>query len=159
MSIISDIKAFDSKGLFVLAAIFVELIVPGFLTLYTFDRELFLRADILKISILAASITAPTFVLLFTTTLIGERVFTGLAPKTVGRFGGFKDWAVTHSLSNATIFFIPLLIHLATGLSTGWFAAWVIGLFTVYVAFEHFRLLLLAKGKTDARFQDPGSTS
>lgn len=159
MSIFSEIKAFDSKGLLVFGAVFVGLIVPGFLTLYAFDRELFLQADVLKVSILAASITAPSFVLLFVTTLIGERVFTELMPQTAGKFGGFREWAVTHSLSNATIFFIAILIHIAADLSIGGFVSCIVGMFTVYVTFEFYRLLLLAKGRTKAHFQDPGNAS
>lgn len=159
MSIISDIKAFDSKGLLLLCAAFVGLVVPGFLTLYAFDRELFMEADVFKITVLAASITSPSFVMLFATTLIGERVITEMRPQTAGRFGGFKEWVVTHSLSNATIFFIALLLHFAVDLSLGGFVAWIVGLMAAYIAFELYRLILLAKGKTKPHFQDPGNAS
>lgn len=117
MSIFSDIKAFDSRGLLLLGAACLGLVVPGFLTLYAFDREVFIEADVIKLIILSASIAAPPFVTLFVTTFIGERVFTEMVPQTIGRFGGFKEWLVTHSFSNATIFFVALLIHVMADLS------------------------------------------
>lgn len=157
MSIFSDIKAFDSRGLLLLGAACLGLVVPGFLTLYAFDREVFIEADVIKLIILSASIAAPPFVTLFVTTFIGERVFTEMVPQTIGRFGGFKEWLVTHSFSNATIFFVALLIHVMADLSFRGFVAWVAGLLAVYIGFEFYRLFLLAKGKTKPHFQDPGS--
>jgi len=159
MSILSDIKTFDSRGILLVGAAFLGLLIPGFLTLYAFDRELFLKADILKLSILSACITAPSFVTLFVTTLIGERVFTEMAPQTTGRFGGFKDWLVTHSFSNASIFFAALLIHLVVRLSLKAFLTWVVVLLIAYVGFEFYRLVLLAKGLTKPHFHDPGNKS
>jgi hypothetical protein len=159
MSILSDIKEFDSKGLLALASACLGLVVPGFLTLYVFDRELFIQADAFKVIILSASLAAPSFVALFSTTLIGERVFTQMQPQTLGRFGGFKEWLVTHSFSNAAIFFSAFLVHFFFALSFKGFVGWVIGLTFAYVGFEFYRLLLLAKAKTKPHFEDPGNGS
>lgn len=159
MTILSDIKAFDSKGLLVVGAACLGLVCPGFLTLYIFDRTLFLEADVFKVLVLSASLSAPSFVALFSTTLIGERVFTQMHPQTMGSFGGFKEWFVTHAFSNATIFFSALLLHFFFGLSFKGFAGWIIGLAFGYVCFEIYRLVLLAKGKTKPHFEDPGNGS
>ncbi|WP_092080415.1 hypothetical protein [Desulfuromonas thiophila] len=159
MSIFSDIKAFDSKGLLSLAAACLGLVVPGFLTLYVFDRQVFLEADVVKLVILSASIASPSFVALFATTLIGERVFTQLHPQTAGRFGGFKEWLVTHSFSNSTIFFTAFLIYFVAQLSFRGFVGWIIGLLLVYVGFEFYRLVLLAKGQAKPHFEDPSDES
>lgn len=155
MSILSDIKAFDSKGILALGSACLGLVVPGFLTLYIFDRALFLQADAFKVLILSASLAAPSFVSLFSTTLIGERVFTQMYPRTTGRFGGFKEWLVTHSFSNATIFFAAFLIHFFFGLSFKGFVGWVIGLALAYVGFELYRMVLLARGNAKPHFEDP----
>ena len=131
------------------------LVVSGCLTLYAFDRDVLLEADAIILITLSVSVAAPSFVALFAITLIGERVLTELHPQTAGRFGGFKEWLVTHSFSNSTIFFTALLVHFFFGLTFRGFVGWVIGLVVLYAGFEFYRLVLLAKGKTKPYFEDP----
>jgi hypothetical protein len=157
MSLISDIRSLDANHFLLASAMLVGLLVPGILTLYTFDRSFLIESGAITTIVLAISVTSPSFAMLFVTTLIGVRVFSEMKPETAENFGGFTEWAITHSISNACIFFFVLFLHTLIGFPFCTFALFVLIFLVSYLLYEFYRLILLAKGRTTPYFRDPGN--
>jgi hypothetical protein len=156
MSVIEELKHLDVGKAALAAVFFMGFLAPGFLTVFALNQEIFLAADFFKLAVLSVAITSPSFLFLFITTLVSERVAVSMSFLPKGRLGGFKDWFITHSVSNATIFYTVLLIRFIFGLTTTGFIYWLASLLMVYVGIEFFRVLKLGRSENfDPAIRDP----
>lgn len=158
MSVISELTSLTSDTFVRVCVFFLAFVSPGLLSIYSLNASLFTELDTLKLLLLAISMTSPTFMLLFLTTVVAERVLTGMKYLPPGRLGGFKDWYITHGLANAQIFYVAALISFLCDLSGKAFVFWVLGLFVPFLGHELFRVLKFARSENfDAQVTDPGA--
>lgn len=59
MSIISDIEKVSANKISVYTLLILTLICPGLLSIFLYQRELFLQLDVIKLTMLSVSISAP----------------------------------------------------------------------------------------------------
>ena len=63
MSIVSDLEKLSSGKMFIYLTLFSATIASGFLFIFTFNRDMFVELDIVKLSILSFSISYPLILL------------------------------------------------------------------------------------------------
>lgn len=144
--------------LYVSPSSFLHLSRPGILSIHSLNAPLFVQLDTTKLLLLAISMTAPPFMFLFATTVVSERVLTGMQRLPPGRLGGFKEWYITHGLANAQIFYVAALISFLCDLSSRAFIFWVVGLFIAFLVHELVRVFRFAHSKDfDPQLSDPGA--
>lgn len=158
MSVISELTSLTTDTFVRVCVFFLAFVSPGLLAIYSLNPSLFTELDTLKLLLFAISITSPPFMLLFSATVVAERVLTGTKSLPPGRLGGFKDWYITHGLSNAQIFYSATLISFLCDLSIRVFVFWVLGLFILFLIHELFRVLKFSRSENfDAKVTDPGA--
>lgn len=158
MSIISELTDLSSDTFVRVCVFFLAFISPGLLSIYSLNAKLFVELDTLKLLLLAVSVTSPTFMLLFATTVVAERVLTRMKFLPSGKLGGFKDWYITNGLANAQIFHVAALLSFLFDLSSRAFIFWILGLFISFLVLEFFRVLKFARSESfDAQITDPGA--
>lgn len=157
MSILDELKQVNVGTATLIAIVLFAFVAPGFLTIYYLNPHLFIQLDVVKLLVLSVSITLPPFMFLFITTLIADRVLTEMSFLPAGRLGGFKDWSITHGVSNASIFFVVLVIAYLFETSAKAFLIWLLSLLAAYIIIEFFRVLKLAKMTNfNPKIRDPG---
>jgi hypothetical protein len=156
MSVLDELKHINVCTATFVAIVLFAFVAPGFLTVYYLSPRLFIQLDVVKLLVLSISITLPPFMFLFITTLIADRVLTEMNFLPAGRLGGFKDWSITHGVSNASIFFVVLVIAYLFELSPTAFLIWLLSLLAIYILIEFFRVLKLARmSNFNPKIRDP----
>lgn len=146
MSIIEEVKGLNANSAVILAIFFVSFIAPAFLLIYRLNPDLFLALDTTKLIVLSISVTSPSFLALFIFTWVADTVLTHMGYHEKGHLGTYVDWFVTHGISNTTIMYTVCFIVYAFGISSASVVWWLIGLVVLYIAFEFWRVLIVAKG-------------
>lgn len=146
MSIIEEVRRLNANSAVLLAIFFVSFIAPAFLLIYRINPELFLALDTTKLVVLSISVTSPSFLVLFCFTWVADTVLTHMGYHKKGHLGTYVDWFVTHGISNTTIMYTICFIVYAFDISSACVIWWLIGLLVLYLIFEFWRVLIVAKG-------------
>ncbi len=113
MSIAEEIKNIDTSSATGAGVFFFSLLGPGLLTVFLFQRGLFVELDTLKLSILSLSISAPGVIVPIFITVIAVTVFSALHQIDKSFLGVPREWFYRHGIGNAiNMYFLIFLAYI-----------------------------------------------
>lgn len=122
MSIAEEIKNIDTTSAAGAGVFFFSLLGPGLLTVFLFQRGLFVDLDTLKLSILSLSISAPGVIVPIFITVIAVTVMSAQLSIDKSLLGTPKEWFYRHGIGNAINMYILIFLAYIFSWPFLWFA-------------------------------------
>jgi len=144
MDIANEVKKIDAPTAISVAVFFVCFLAPGFLTLFHFQRDLFINLDTFKLIILAVSISAPGFFVPYFITYLTVSVLKHKEVIGQNELGTNVGWYRKHGINNAINMYLILFISYVFSLSFIWFAWLFLACIIFGALFEMFNLIKLS---------------
>jgi hypothetical protein len=113
MSISQEIKDIDSSSAASAGIFFFSLLGPGVLTIFLFNRELFISLDTIKLVILSLSISVPGVILPIFMSSIVSMVLAAMVNSDKAVYGSGKEWFYRHGFGNAINMYLLLFLSFA----------------------------------------------
>lgn len=144
MNITDEIKKIDSASATAAAIFFLSLLGSSVLAIFYFDRDLFVSLDVVKLTLLAVSLSAPGVFIPFIITGITISILRHKGDIVDGQFGSASMWFHKHGFNNSVNMYLALFFCYLFSLSFLWFACFFAGSIVISSIAEMVHLIRLS---------------
>lgn len=142
---IKSIKDLNKSNILMISLAFIGVFSPGALTIFHFDKELFMELDTFKLVLLSTAISLPGIFLPYMISVISSAVICRLRPDLKGNLGSEAEWVGIHCLNNGINYYIILWLSYVFSWSFITFLYVLTPIVLTFSFLEFYRLLRVAK--------------